>query len=73
MAVDPKDVTVTRDHVHAWLAEFDNGPQTTNLRDFLADKLGDVTVNTRGMDEWGDETPLIDILMADINTYCDAE
>jgi hypothetical protein len=64
------DIEVTREQVHAWLVQFYNQKQEKSMRKFLVKKLGqehDVLVQANGAR--GRDTPLIDVLLADVSSY----
>jgi hypothetical protein len=78
MGVNPRDVSITREQVAGWLEEWygsaDDPKDLEALRAFLEDKIeGPVDVNTTGHENLGDQTPLIDLIMSDLESYAPAE
>ena len=78
MALAPNDVPITRDHVHMWLDEFTvlcrNPDYVATWQEFLTSKVkfmmvGDEMVNTAAMDDWDDETHIVDMILADMESY----
>jgi len=62
---------VTREMVYEWLSSFKESKKK-DLRAFLEDKLGDakaLTVDTHARDGRNATTPLIDLILDDIDTY----
>lgn len=76
MAINPRDTPVSREEVLEWLQEY-NGRirDTKRLREYLEAKLvakglgeGD-TVNTSEMENLGDETSIVDMIILDLDSY----
>lgn len=76
MAIDPKKVPITREEVAGWLNIYKQANPTTvgSIRDFLisriaAKKMPDTDVDTSGHDNLEDVTPLVDMILADLESY----
>lgn len=76
MALNARHIPVTRDHVQKWLDAYDaRFSDDTQLKDWLqrridARLLPDTNVDTSSRDDFeADSTPLIDMLMADLDSY----
>lgn len=76
MALEARHMPVTRDHVQKWLDAYDaRFTDDTQLKDFLqrridARLLPDTDVDTGARDDFeAATTPLIDMLMADLDSY----
>lgn len=76
MAMNPRDIKVTREDMDRWLSNYDGQVRDTKkLRDYLEQCLTDegldpeAMVNTTGHDSLGDETPLVEMLMMDLESY----
>lgn len=75
MGMMPRQVPVTREDVHGWLAEFKKTKKGKKyLRTFLVNKLqerelGDATVNTVEHQDLSDETALVDMILMDLDSY----
>lgn len=75
MAVNPRDIGVTRDELQAWLDEYksNKNPKGT-LKQHLTTKLADkglvnTVVNTEGHESLPDNVPLVDLIMSDLASY----
>lgn len=76
MALDPKDIPITRKQVAGWLDTYNLVDPATrgDIRDFLmvqitATNILDTEVNTSGHDNLGDVTPVVDMIIADLPSY----
>jgi hypothetical protein len=79
MALDARDVNVTREDVYGWLKDYKRASNLpsfkTSQRDYLLSKLaekghGDTKVRTDARDDIkGPDAALIDLIMADIDSY----
>jgi hypothetical protein len=74
MALESRDIPVTREDVSAWFEEYALATNPPPLRDFIVDKvealnLPDTEVSTTGRDNFGDTTSLVDLIMADVGSY----
>jgi len=74
MAINPREVTVSRDDVQGWLTEWVNTENRPPVKEFLASKLkelglSEAVVDTVGHDDLGDETPLLEMIYSDLPSY----
>jgi hypothetical protein len=78
VAVNPRDVGITREVVSDWFREYlvhhKGGNDTPEeRRTFFEAKLAamqmDVSVNTVGNDSLGDSTALVDLILDDLSSY----
>jgi hypothetical protein len=78
MALAPRDVPVTRDNVDQWLKAWQrasnlvtfNKDWPTYLREKIdALNLPDKMVITTSLEGFGDETPLVDMILLDMASY----
>jgi hypothetical protein len=74
MAVESRDIPVTREDVLGWLEEYASVEGPPELRNFIQAKvdaleLEDTEVATVGRDNFGDTTSLVDLIMADVGSY----
>jgi hypothetical protein len=73
MAVNPRDIPITREQMHGWLQEYESLEVKPDKREFLISKLGDhatTLVNTSQRDDYSaDQVELIDMVMDDLESY----
>jgi pimeloyl-CoA synthetase len=79
VALDARDIPVTRQDVYDWIQEYGELPKSKKKGDKpdkefvnkkLKDKgLEDVMVNTAGHENLGDETSLTNMILMDIDSY----
>ncbi len=71
MAIAPRDVGVTRDQVSKWLKDYKTSHPNMTLEEYLRSKLDDpdMAVDTSGHDDRGASTPLIEMILADLDSY----
>lgn len=78
MALNSKDIPITREEVAGWLNIYDNLPaakkKQMSLEDFLtervaAKKLPDTDVNTTAHENLGDSTSVVDMILMDLPSY----
>jgi hypothetical protein len=77
MALDARDNPITRDQAYEWLHDY--GPDRSDeaaLRAFLEDKiaslgLDDTDINTQAHDTLDDITPVVDMILMDLDSYGD--
>ena len=76
MAIGPRDVPISRSDVQGWLNIYKQAPSGSvgTLRDYLcnriaAKKVDDTTVTTTEVEGFGDTTELVDLIMADLESY----
>lgn len=75
MALDAKDIPITREEVAQWIADYHSSSKKYTLRDWLIanitkKKLPDTDLDTSQRDDFAaDATPLVDIIMADLPSY----
>lgn len=75
MALNPREIPITRDQVYEWLTEYDSDPESRGeLREFLdakVDELGltDTDINTTEHDSLGDSTSVVDMILLDLDSY----
>jgi hypothetical protein len=72
--MNPQDVPLTRDVVDRWLDEWKKLDPQPPIKPFLAGKINNLgleslTVNTQAHEDLEDETPLLDMVMADLPSY----
>jgi hypothetical protein len=75
MAMSARDIPVTREMLYEWIQDYDGQVRSTQkMRDFLQAKLeelglGEVVVDTSNHDDLVDETPLVDMILLDVDSY----
>lgn len=77
MAVDPLDIPITRDQVTGWINIYRSWPEDKKkptFKDFLLERikaaqLEGVQVNTSGHDTLRDATPVVDMILMDLESY----
>ncbi len=74
MALDARDIPVTRETVSEWLKAYDG---KTSVRDYLAGKLNglgmtETEVNTQEHESLPETTSLLDMICADLPSYGDS-
>jgi len=78
MGVAARDIPVTREDMHGWLQDWDAlPPRRPNRKQYLTDAMdakygagtSSTLVDTTEHDRFGDEVPLIDMVMEDLNSY----
>ncbi len=76
MAVNPRDIPVTREEVHEWLQEYQGQVRSTKrMAEFIDEKLRDKEidpaqlVNATANDSLQDETTVLDMILMDIESY----
>jgi hypothetical protein len=73
MALDSKDIPVTREDVQGWLEEYAGSTQQVSVRDFIDGKIQALNLESTDVHTAGrnlsDTTPLVDLIMADIGSY----
>ena len=75
MALNPRETSVNREQVQAWLDEFVGlRKPTKKMKDHLTTKLvalnlGDDKVNTSAHDDLKNETSLVDMILLDLDSY----
>lgn len=74
MALDARDIPVTREMVGEWLKEYDGSKP---VREFLAGKLNglemsETEVNTQEHESLAETTSLLDMICADLPSYGDS-
>lgn len=76
MALDPKDVPVTRQMVYEWLMDWEaEDPETRPaIQDYIVAKvngldLHDAMVNTVNHEDLDDQTSLVEMILADLPSY----
>lgn len=71
MALDARDIPVTREVVGGWLKSYDG---SVPVRDYLAGKLNglgmnETEVNTQEHESLSETTSLLDMICADLHSY----
>jgi hypothetical protein len=76
MAIDARDVGITREEAYGWLQEYEGQFRATKkMRDYLSEKITEkgldpeAMVNTIGHDNMGNETPVVDMILMDLESY----
>jgi hypothetical protein len=76
MALKPRAVPVTREHVYEWLQEYEGQQRSTKkMREFIEGKLEEMgldpttKIETPEHENLPDEMDLVDMILLDIESY----
>lgn len=75
MALAPRDFPLTREEVAGWISEYKAVKKSKqSIREFLADKIetkefSDTMVNTSGHDDLDNQTPILEMILKDLDSY----
>jgi hypothetical protein len=75
MALNPREMGITREQVHGWLEEYDGAIEPSDeMRDFLTSRvsglgLPDEYVRTPGASSRTDVTHIVEFILGDIGSY----